>query len=126
MNIHPPKWSVYAGIGFFTFLLALFIAWQFAAQDSAYNKAVIKQKQQQDKQYKAVADSVAKQVVVAMDSIAKDKAHDSLVYLHEKESLRANYLNKVKKYEAKMLAIDTMPDIAIDSSFSVREMLSGN
>ena len=124
MNIHPPKWSVYAGIGFFTFLLALFIAWQFAAQDSAYNKAVAKQKQQQAKQYKAVADSVAKQVVVALDSIAKDKAHDSLVYLHEKESLRANYLTKVKKYEAKMLAIDTMPVPSVSGTFSVRSMLS--
>lgn len=124
MNIHPPKWSVYAGIGFFTFLLAVFIAWQFAAQNSAYNKAVAKQKQQQAKEYKAVADSIEHAVKDEMQVIIADKNCDSIRFVIEKESLRANYLTKVKKYEAKLLAIDTMPVPSVSGNFSVRSMLS--
>lgn len=124
MNIHPPKWFVYAGIAGFTMLLAVFIAWQFAAQNSAYNKAVAKQKQQQAVEYRTKADSLQKTVVVAIDSIAKDKAEDSIHYIHEKESLTRIYLNSKRNYEAKKMAIDTMPVTSVSGNFSVRSMLS--
>ena len=105
-------------------LLAVFIAWQFAAQNSAYNKAVAKQKQQQAKEYKAVADSIEHAVKDEMQVIIADKNCDSIRFVIEKESLRANYLTKVKKYEAKLLAIDTMPVPSVSGNFSVRSMLS--
>lgn len=105
-------------------LLAVFIAWQFAAQNSAYNKAVAKQKQQQAKEYKAVADSLEHAVKDEMQVIIADKNGDSIRFVIEKESLRANYLTKVKKYEAKLLAIDTAPVTSVSGNFSVRSMLS--
>lgn len=124
MIYHPPKWFMYVAIVGLCFLLGLFLYLVFSGQNEAVQNYLKKQQLKQAVEYRAKADSLQKTVVVAIDSIAKDKAEDSIHYIHEKESLTRIYLISKRNYEAKKMAIDTAPVPSVSGTFSVRSMLS--
>jgi hypothetical protein len=103
----------------FTALIGLFVVKPLIEQCSKEAIELI----EQAKEFKELGDSIETAVKEDVELIIKDKLSDSIKYVREKESLRVNYLKNVKKYESKILAVDTISDSVLNGQFSVRDML---
>jgi hypothetical protein len=103
----------------FTALIGLFVVKPLIEQRSKEAIELI----EQAKEFKELGDSIETAVKEDVELIIKDKLSDSIKYVREKESLRVNYLKNVKKYESKILAVDTISDSVLNGQFSVRDML---
>lgn len=116
----------YIGIGaiavfgiLFTILIAFFVVSPLIEKQKLQKEI----EQQQAQEFKAKADSIAIAVDIAVDSIVWKHTIDSLTYEAKNESLVNKYTKKIQRYETRLADIDTM-DIQLNSSFSVRNMLS--
>lgn len=104
----------------FTMLIAVFIIRPKIIENDILNK----QQQEQAERFRHKADSITKVIELATDSLLWKHEVDSLVYVAQKESIKKTYIQKVKKYESRLADIDTLNDLQLNSSFSIREMLS--
>lgn len=123
-EFHPPKWFMYAGIGVFALMVSLFIVLSVTDFVEKSKSNLTKEQQKQAEIFKHKADSIAVVVQHTQDSIKYEIIMDSVQFIKEKESLSASFKKKISKYETRMAAIDTLSDIQLNSSFSIREMLS--
>jgi len=82
------------------------------------------QHEQDAERLKYQSDSLHRAVEIAVDSIMEIKVKDSIQYIKEKATLSNKYFRIIKKYNEKISGIDSLNDLQLNSSFSVREMLS--
>lgn len=104
----------------FTGLIAYFVIYPLDIK--ARHEQRVREKDAE--KFKQKADSIAHIFETTQDSINKEIKEDSIAFIHEKESIKSVYIKKVKKYESQLANIDTLSDIQLNGSFSIREMLS--
>ena len=123
-QFHPPKWLIYVGIGVFAFMISLFIVLSVTDFIQQNQNALTRQQKKEAERFKKTADSISMAVAMAQDSLKHEIVIDSIAHVKEKESLSTSFKKKISKYETRMAAIDSLSDIQLNGSFSIREMLS--
>lgn len=98
--------AILFGIGF-TALIAVFVINPYIARQKVLQQIT----EQEAAQKEIVADSLALQFKQVNDSLSIERKQDSIIYRQEKQTLLIQFNQKVKKYETRMAAIDTLSDI---------------
>lgn len=125
MQLHIKKWHIYLLLGLFVLAAGVVIVWGSLKpiQDSA--DVQIKQEQQKAKAAIQCRDSLVHEVIPAMEQQVNAVVESTQVSIKlSREKQQREFTKQLKRYEEKIIRIDSLPDDVLDSL--TRRRLSEN